>query len=271
MSKLVSIIIPFYNAQTTLKESIDSVLQQNHMFFEILLVDDGSKDKSAALAKSYVDPRIRYFYQSNAGVAAARNLGLDQALGEYICFLDADDLMTLDALSARLAVFDAKPEVTIVGGAQAQKNHDLTKLLIHQLPNYRGNPKKELVKLNPKCFINCGTWLIHRGVIADVRFPLGWSHSEDLAFFFLISNKANLDFVTNTVQIYRRHTDSAMANLDGLLAGYLKFIDLVKSERMDVASVCLLKYKASKIMFLSFCNKYNFIKAIVSVVKLLFR
>lgn len=87
----VSIILPTYNRGDTLARAVDSVVAQTYSDWELLIVDDGSTDETASVALSYNDPRIRYIRQENAGVAAARNTGLDRACGQYITFLDSDD------------------------------------------------------------------------------------------------------------------------------------------------------------------------------------
>lgn len=89
----VTIIVPVYNASLTLKRCIDSILNQTFVDFELILVNDGSKDNSLDICCSYarVDSRIKCYSQENAGVSSARNKGLEEATGKYICFIDADD------------------------------------------------------------------------------------------------------------------------------------------------------------------------------------
>lgn len=90
---LVSVIMPIYNAEATMRRSIESVLEQTFAAFELILVDDGSRDNSAAITQEYarIDPRIRPLHQANAGVAAARNAGIAAARGSHVAFLDSDD------------------------------------------------------------------------------------------------------------------------------------------------------------------------------------
>ena len=95
----VSVIIIVYNGELYLSDAIKSVLQQKYQPLEIILVDDGSTDKSASIAKSY--SQVNYFHQPNFGVSAARNLGISKAHGELITFLDYDDLMLPDTISIR--------------------------------------------------------------------------------------------------------------------------------------------------------------------------
>ncbi|AHF12738.1 glycosyl transferase family 2 [Barnesiella viscericola DSM 18177] len=103
---LISVIIPVYNAEPFLPACLDSVLSQDYSSFEILVIDDGSTDNSAAIIDRYAarEPRIVALHQSNAGVSAARNRGLAEARGEYIAFVDADDRVTSSYLSHLLSV-----------------------------------------------------------------------------------------------------------------------------------------------------------------------
>lgn len=93
MKPLISIIVPVYNGEKTLGRCLDSVLQQSFQDFEVIVVDDGSRDGSSRLCDNYSrkDPRIHVIHQENAGVSAARNVGIREAQGEYITFLDSDD------------------------------------------------------------------------------------------------------------------------------------------------------------------------------------
>ncbi len=108
----VTVIIPAYNAEATIRETLDGVSAQSHAALEIFAVDDGSSDGTAdAIADlARLDGRIRLIRQANAGVAAARNAGLAQATGHYAAWLDADDLWHPDKIAAQLDVFRTAPE-----------------------------------------------------------------------------------------------------------------------------------------------------------------
>lgn len=97
----VSIIVPVYNAETYLQECIQSILQQSYKNIELLLINDGSRDSSLSICKKYadIDVRIKVLNQKNAGVAAARNIGLSKAKGEYLSFIDADDFVEKEFLA----------------------------------------------------------------------------------------------------------------------------------------------------------------------------
>jgi glycosyltransferase involved in cell wall biosynthesis len=107
-SSLISCIVPVFNGEPYLSETLDSILAQSYRPLEIIVADDGSTDRTANVVANYGDT-IRYLKQENAGPPAARNLGLSSARGEFIAFLDADDLWHPDKLARQKARFDAQP------------------------------------------------------------------------------------------------------------------------------------------------------------------
>lgn len=112
----VSVVIPVYNRERYLAEAIDSVLAQTFADFELLIVDDGSQDRTVEIAKSYRDPRIRIVqHERNQGVAAARNTGVTQARGTYVAFQDSDDIAYPDRLARQVAFLDSHPDYAAVG------------------------------------------------------------------------------------------------------------------------------------------------------------
>jgi len=116
VAPLVSVIIPCYNAQAYLAQAIESVLHQEAGMLEIIVVDDGSTDGSARVARGF-GAAVRYEHQSNAGIAAARNRGVELSAGRYLAFLDADDLWPEGSLVLRLEMLRAHPGTACVFGA----------------------------------------------------------------------------------------------------------------------------------------------------------
>jgi glycosyltransferase involved in cell wall biosynthesis len=112
---LVSVVIPVYNGEDFLAEAIESVLAQDYASFEVIVVDDGSTDRSGAIADAFAAP-VRCVHQPNRGQGAARNAGVENARGEYLAFLDADDLWAPDKLSAQVAKLREAPELDGVFG-----------------------------------------------------------------------------------------------------------------------------------------------------------
>jgi glycosyltransferase involved in cell wall biosynthesis len=113
LTPLVSVIIPAYNGDRFIAETVETVLRQTYRHFEIIIIDDGSIDRTQEVLEPYGD-RIRYIYQHNQGVAAARNRGLELAQGELVVFLDQDDICFPDKLEVQVACFQENPQVGMV-------------------------------------------------------------------------------------------------------------------------------------------------------------
>lgn len=118
MNKQVTVIVPVYNAEAFLSECIDHILEQDYGNLELLLVDDGSTDKSRRICEEYAEKstKIRFFHQKNSGVSAARNYGLQQAQGQFVVFVDADDYLSQpDVLSRMVEKIEADDADLVVG------------------------------------------------------------------------------------------------------------------------------------------------------------
>lgn len=110
---IISVIIPVYNGEKTIRKTIESVLSQTFEDFELIIIDDGSQDSTVAVINEIKDPRLQVFSFPNAGVSESRNRGLAKANGKYISFLDADDLWTSDKLEAQLKTLQANPKAAV--------------------------------------------------------------------------------------------------------------------------------------------------------------
>jgi glycosyltransferase involved in cell wall biosynthesis len=113
---LVSVVIPTYNRAALLPEAVDSVLAQTYPALEVVLVDDGSRDDTAEVVRTRygADPRVRYFFQANAGVSAARNRGIREARGEFVALLDSDDVWYPHKLALQVAALRALPDAGMI-------------------------------------------------------------------------------------------------------------------------------------------------------------
>lgn len=121
---LVGVIIPCYNTGRYLAEAINSVVAQTFSDYEIVIVDDGSTDNTREVAESYTDHRIRYTYQDNKGLAGARNTGICCTRGEYIAFLDADDLFLPRKLLIQVSYLEEHSDVGLVAGGFQRIDHE---------------------------------------------------------------------------------------------------------------------------------------------------
>ncbi|MBE5881053.1 MAG: glycosyltransferase family 2 protein [Lachnospiraceae bacterium] len=126
--KLISVVIPVYNAEKYLKECIESFLRQTYKNLEIIMVDDGSTDASAEIIEdaSKKDKRIQYIYQKNSGAPAARNNGLDHAKGEYIYLFDADDLVEDDTIQLLFSLAEEQDADIAIGNFRTMLSADKT-------------------------------------------------------------------------------------------------------------------------------------------------
>ena len=111
--KLISVVIPLYNKQDYISDTIQSVLRQTYQNFEIIVIDDGSTDKSSAIVESINDNRIRLFKQPNAGVSTARNTGIAKSRGEWIAFIDADDEWESEYLKHQIELIETFPQCSV--------------------------------------------------------------------------------------------------------------------------------------------------------------
>ena len=110
---LISVVIPVYNNETTIQETIESVLTQSFSDLELIVINDGSQDSTLKIVSSILDPRLKVFSYPNAGLAATRNRGVSHASGEYISFIDADDLWTPDKLEAQFKALQVNPQAAV--------------------------------------------------------------------------------------------------------------------------------------------------------------
>jgi glycosyltransferase involved in cell wall biosynthesis len=118
----ISVIIPAYDAARFLSEAVESVLRQTLPAAEVIVVDDGSSDATAEVARGFGET-LRYLHQTNAGLGAARNRGVEASVGELLAFLDADDVWPPESLAVRLAALGADDNLDAVFGAVVQFKH----------------------------------------------------------------------------------------------------------------------------------------------------
>lgn len=179
----ISVIVPVYNAENTLRQCVDSILKQEFRDFELILVDDGSKDQSPDICDEYAlqDNRVKVFHKSNGGVSSARNLGLDNAKGEWITFIDSDDYIS----DGYLAGVVGREEDLLIKGYECFSNNGIVGSRIAE----------EMVQISDmKSFLNSSiTDLLFRGpvfkfykrsIISGVRFLHDMKIGEDTYFVF---------------------------------------------------------------------------------------
>ena len=193
----VSIIVPVYNAETTIVKMVKSILDQREAGFELILVDDGSQDNSGRICDEYAarDSRVRVIHQSNAGVSAARNAGIEAACGEYIGFVDADDWID-PGMYERMLQEAARTGADVVmcdavtaysdGRTEADTITQLSENTVLQKADFDPNRLLEMAGSACRC--------IYRKKLLDaynIRFPRGVKFSEDRIFNLYAFGRAN--------------------------------------------------------------------------------
>ena len=144
VKNLVTIIIPTFNCEEYLSSAIESAISQTYFSTEIIVVDDGSTDNTKMKISNYINSPLKYIYQVNAGPAAARNAGIKVANGEYIAFLDSDDVWYPDFLEKALLLFTEKTGVVYGWCEFIDKNSNIMSNYIRKNRSYTGNVLKEL-------------------------------------------------------------------------------------------------------------------------------
>jgi len=133
---LVSIIMPVYNMAGYVAEAIESVLIQNYMNFELIVVDDGSTDRTRDVVLKFKDPRVKYFYKENGGPYSARNLGMKNAGGDFIVPLDTDDMITPDYIARHLQEFERCPDADLIYCDDCLIEEDCKPIRVIERPEY---------------------------------------------------------------------------------------------------------------------------------------
>ncbi|UCC96701.1 MAG: glycosyltransferase [Phycisphaerales bacterium] len=146
---LVSVVTPAYNAAEYIAEAIESVLIQSYRNFELIVVDDGSTDDTSDIVSGFKDDKIRCFHRENAGPAGARNLAIKKSSGDFIAFLDADDMMTPEFLSKHLQEFDKHPEAELIYCDDSLIDRNVKPVRVIQRPEYSN--RKSLIRDMFRC------------------------------------------------------------------------------------------------------------------------
>lgn len=196
----VSVIIPTYNRKDFLLEAVDSVLAQTYEDFELIVVDDGSTDDTEEVLTSN-DERLIYIYQVNRGVSAARNRGIELARGEFIAFLDSDDLWLPTKLQVQVAFMDQHHEAEICYTDEVWIRHGV-----------RVNPKRKHAKYSgwiyPHCLTLCiispSSALIRRGFFEEVgTFDPHLPVCEDYDFWLRVTSRIPVFFIPQRLIVKR--------------------------------------------------------------------
>lgn len=203
---MISIIIPIYNAEQYLQECILSVINQTNTDWELLLIDDSSEDESIKICKCYAaqDIRIKYYLCPHKGVSCARNMGIDQAKGEYVFFMDADDYLRHDALS--LLINKMQKSGADIVCAECQPVMHNGAIYPHTRPTFEDELIDNYKFLCDVLTYNtlCSVWakLYKRSLIADYRFVIGLFRAQDIMFHTTVFSQSQCKVLRCSDRIY---------------------------------------------------------------------
>jgi len=208
---LVSVVIPTYDCDRYIVQAIESVLSQTYGNVEIIVVDDGSTDQTRRVLKPYLN-RIRYIHQQNLGVSAARNRGIEEASGEFIAFLDADDFFLPDKLADQVACFEAKPSLGVVSSGWYMVDEQGKEVIAEHKP-WLGLPH-----------LNLETWLLWRPVLPSAlmlrrkwlevnQFDVRLRYAEDAELLIRLALMGCESAWLEKLSLgYRKHSSSATSH-----------------------------------------------------------
>lgn len=216
----ISVVVPAYNAMTYLPETLENVLQQTWQDFEVIVVNDGSSDETPQWVAQLTDPRVKLISQENQGLSGARNTGITHAQGEYVAFLDADDLWEPSKLQKQLQVVEKNPNIGLVytwvvlidsqgrktgRTFQDQAQGQVWTTLIQENIVRCGS----VALVRRECFETCG--LFDKNLRSFV---------EDWDMWLRIASKYQFAVVPEGLVYYRQHANSASRNWESMEISY---------------------------------------------------
>lgn len=213
---MISVVIPLYNKEQSIASTLQTILNQTYQDFEIVIVNDGSTDHSVEKVKRILDPRIRLIHQSNAGVSAARNRGIEEAKGEYIAFLDADDEWKSDYLKTQYKLTQKYPECSVFACNYEFKDiqRKVTPTIIRKLP-FKGEDGILPNYFEVACCSHPPLWtsavMVKKSAMQLVGgFPIGIKSGEDLLTWARLAVKYKIAYSRKSNAIYLKLKGNAI-------------------------------------------------------------
>ena len=226
MKNTVSIIIPIYNIQEYIKPCLESVLRQTYNDIELILIDDGSSDDSSSICDSYAnqDNRVRVVHQKNLGVSAARNKGLAVATGEYIMFVDGDDMVDANMVTCMIDKISINSDCTLVSCAVTRHYNNFGVSGEKVLRFNKTEASIDMLYMNNMDNGPCAK-LIPSKIAKSIKFNPKITIAEDLDYIYKILQKIDNEvFINSNLYYYRIAPGSAMTKpfterrMDGFIA-----------------------------------------------------
>jgi glycosyltransferase involved in cell wall biosynthesis len=205
LKPLVTVFIPVYNAELYLNETIDSILNQTFIDFELLAIDDGSTDRSLAILNSYDDPRIRIERNDkNKGRPYTRNRGVQLASGEYFAVLDADDLAEKNRLEIQVSYLNIHKSIAAVGSYATIISDSGKQLSTVEVPTDSKEIKRMIFHVN--CFVHSSVMFRTKALINVGAYNLAYPQAQDYELFLRLCHKHELANIPIALVRYRIHS-----------------------------------------------------------------
>jgi glycosyltransferase involved in cell wall biosynthesis len=217
--KLVSVLLPSYNSELYIGKAIQSILDQTYANFELLLLDDGSTDRTKSIIESFKDSRIKLFFENqNKGIVYQLNKGIEHARGEFIARMDADDVSFPERFQKQVDFLEDPKNYKIdVLGTDAVSIGSSNKPIIHQ--NYL--PKQISFMLNFKCPILHPTVMMRKSIFVNgYKYEEEYLYAEDFALWRKVDNGNNIAILPYILLSYRTHENQTNANTNRLRIQY---------------------------------------------------
>lgn len=238
----VSVIIPVYGAEKYIAATVQSVLEQTHKNFEVLIIDDGSPDQSIEICQQFSDPRIKIIRQANRGLAGARNTGIRHAQGEYLAFIDADDIWLPEKLEKHIEHLNSSPAVGVSFSRSALIDEAGNSLNTYLMPQLKGITAPCLFRGSP--IGNGSAAVIRREVFEDIRFEDNlygivedfyfddhFRRSEDIECWLRIAIQTSwqIEGIPEALTLYRINPGGLSANLLKQLESWEEVLEKTRS------------------------------------------
>ena len=214
----ISVVIPCYNGGRFLGETLTSVMHQTYPAYEVLVIDDGSTDDSAAIAESY-GPPVRVIRQPNRGESIARNRGIEEARGEWVAFLDADDLWSPTKLQQQLERRDGNYVASCTGAHVWQC--DSNEKMPDWIPEQGCFSPDKILGGGTPCLIS--TVIVRAGL--PCRFPTWTRYAEDAIYLLDLVRLGPIEVLGSRLASYRVHSDSQSRSLPDIQIRWHRSMD----------------------------------------------
>lgn len=242
MPKSVSVVIPTYNYGRFIKEAISSVLDQTRSPSEIIVVDDGSTDETAAVVAAF-GKAVRYIRQDNAGVCAARNLGVSESTSELIAFLDADDTLEPSNLEKQVARFESDEEIGLVHCSMREFDDETGETIRLHMKGGEDHVADNLLLWEGPLIVAPGAVIVSRKAFDRVGgFDTRMKVSEDWDFCYRVARLFKIGFVGEPLLNYRSHNAAAHHSVENMERGMLMFYE--KAFMTDDPEILKLRRRA---------------------------